>query len=275
MPRMLLNLYKKGAIVNKAERDLNAKKRKYYDDPEKKERLLEKDIMIKIIKQYKQEKHQENRKLILHIRKRNIMKIVRCSWSIKSLYIKKIQKLKLNIQTRRYQENPEINKEYRKKNYKKYQKNKRNCDKVMYFLQKVKQGPYYICTVCHQSLYQRGVRLFKQEKYHILTEELCHPVKSFDTKLYICEACHKHEIPCQEVCNKMALSPIPDILKDLKKLEKFLILRRILFKKITIMHENGEFSKIKGMANNYRNYRSGKCMQYPTKTFSLQWINSG
>ena len=72
------------------------------------------------MKQYKQEKHQENRKLILHIRKRNIMKIVRCSWSIKSLYIKKIQKLKLNIQTRRYQENPEVNKEYRKKKYKKY-----------------------------------------------------------------------------------------------------------------------------------------------------------
>ena len=75
-------------------------------------------------------------------------------------------------------------------------------------------------------------------------------MKSFDTKLYICETCHKHliknEIPCQAVCNKMAIFPIPDILKDLKKLEKVLISKRILFKKIAIMHGKGEFSKIKG-----------------------------
>ena len=75
-------------------------------------------------------------------------------------------------------------------------------------------------------------------------------MKSFDTKLYICETCHKHliknEIPFQAVCNKMALSPIPDILKDLKKLEKVLISKRILSKKIAITHGKGEFSKIKG-----------------------------
>ena len=29
-----------------------------------------------------------------------------------------------------------------------------------------------------------------------------------------------HEIPCQAVCNKMALDPIPDELKDLKKITK-------------------------------------------------------
>ena len=42
----------------------------------------------------------------------------------------------------------------------------------------------------------------------------------------------------------MALVPIPDELKDLKKLEKVLISRRILFKKISIMHGNGEFCKV-------------------------------
>ena len=123
----------------------------------------------------------------------------------------------------------------------------------MYILHEVKQVPYYICTVCHRSLYLRSVRLFKQEKY-ILTEELYHPVKSFDTKLYICETCHKHliknEISCQAVCNKMALSSIPDILKDLKKLDKVLISKRILFKKIAMMHGKGEFSKIKGSIYN-------------------------
>ena len=44
----------------------------------------------------------------------------------------------------------------------------------------------------------------------------------------------------------MVLDPITDKLKDFKKLEKVLISIRIFFKKIAIMHEKGEFSKIKG-----------------------------
>ena len=56
----------------------------------------------------------------------------------------------------------------------------------------------------------------------IITSELYHTVNSFDEKLYIRETCHKHlyknEIPCQAICNKMALDPIPDefFLKKLK-----------------------------------------------------------
>ena len=74
-------------------------------------------------------------------------------------------------------------------------------------------------------------------------------MKSFDEKLYICETCHKHlyknEIPFQEVCNKKDLDPLSDDLKDLNKLEKALISKRILFKKIATMYGRGEFSKIK------------------------------
>ena len=39
-----------------------------------------------------------------------------------------------------------------------------------------------------------------------------------------------NEIPCQVVCNKMAVDPIPNKLKDLKKLEKVLILEFCLRK---------------------------------------------
>ena len=53
-------------------------------------------------------------------------------------------------------------------------------------------------------------------------------------------------MPCQTVFNKTSLDPIPDELKDLKKLEKDLISKRIIFKKIAIMHGKGEFAKIKG-----------------------------
>ena len=50
-------------------------------------------------------------------------------------------------------------------------------------------------------------------------------MRSFDKKTYICDACYKHlsgnEMPCQAVFNKMSLDPIPNELKDFKKLEKF------------------------------------------------------
>ena len=48
----------------------------------------------------------------------------------------------------------------------------------------------------------------------------------------------------------MALDPIPYELKKRKKLEKVLISKRVLFKKIAIMHEKSEFSKIKGSIYN-------------------------
>ena len=129
---------------------------------------------------------------------------------------KKTLILKYNIK-KRYQQNAEIDKKYQKH---RYQENKKSCDKVDSFLQQVKQGPYYICTICHRSLYQRSVRLCKHEKYNILMPELYHPVKSLDEKLYICETYHKHlnknEIHCQAVCDKMTVDPILNELKDIK-----------------------------------------------------------
>ena len=75
-------------------------------------------------------------------------------------------------------------------------------------------------------------------------------MKLFDEKLYICETCHKNlnknGIPCQPVCNKPSLDPILDELKNLKKKNrKVLISKRILFKKIAVMHGKGELFKIK------------------------------
>ena len=74
-------------------------------------------------------------------------------------------------------------------------------------------------------------------------------MRSYDEKFYICETCYKHlhknEIPCQAVCNKTVLDPIADALRHLRKLEKVLISKRLLFKKIAIMHGKGELSKIK------------------------------
>ena len=155
-------------------------------------------------------------------------------------------------------------------------KTKKNCGKVENFLQQAKQGPFYICTIRHRSLYQRSVRLFNYEKYDILTAELYNGVKSFDKKLYICETCHKHlyknKTFCQAVCNKMTLDPILDQLKDLKKLEKVLISKRIFFKKISVMHEKGEFSKIKGSICNIPIEASSICNILPRPAVSNELI---
>ena len=76
------------------------------------------------------------------------------------------------------------------------------------------------------------------------------PATTFDSRLYICLTCHKSvskgKIPCQAVCNKLKVEAAPKVLQDLRRLEKVLISRRILFKKVAIMHGKGEFSKIKG-----------------------------
>ena len=80
--------------------------------------------------------------------------------------------------------------------YQKCQKKQEKLIDVENFLQQMKQGPCYVCTIFHWSLYQRSVRLLMDEKYH----------KLFDAKLYIC---HKHlcknEITCQIVCDKVLL----------------------------------------------------------------------
>ena len=75
-------------------------------------------------------------------------------------------------------------------------------------------------------------------------------MKTFDEKFYICKTCqnnlYQNEIPCQAVCNKTDLDPMPDELKDLKKLEKVFILKRTLFKEIAKMSNKDDFLKIKG-----------------------------
>ena len=55
----------------------------------------------------------------------------------------------------------------------------------------------------------------------------------------------KNRTPCQGVSNKLDVEVAPKQLQNLKKLEKVLISKRILFKKVAVMHGKGEFAKIK------------------------------
>ena len=83
--------------------------------------------------------------------------------------------------------------------------------------------------------------------------DVFHEIQSFDQCKCICITCDKHlkknKTPPQAVSNKLMLDPIPDVLKDMNRLEKTLIAKRILFKKIMIMPK-GQQPKIRGAVCN-------------------------
>ena len=121
--------------------------------------------------------------------------------------------------------------------------------RISKFTSLIQEGPYYICVVCNRCLYRRCVIIFKIEKYVIDVIDFYYEVINSDGKLYICLTCHKKlnksEIPAQSVHNKLEIYDFPDDLANLNRLEKAIISRRILFKKVTIMPK-GQSPKLKG-----------------------------
>ena len=90
------------------------------------------------------------------------------------------------------------------------------------------------------------------------------PAAVFDNRLYISLTCHKSiskgKVPCQAVCNKLETEVAPKALQDLRRLEKALISRSILFKKIAITHGKGEFSKKNKGKHQQCSYRNWNCL---------------
>ena len=123
--------------------------------------------------------------------------------------------------------------------------------RVSAFKTAVKEGPYYICVVCNRCLYRKTVKLLQTnlDKYDVDLSQILTTVKSFDSNFYICITCHqyllKKKMPCQAVHNDLFLDEIPEVIDILNRLEKVLISKRILFKKITIMPK-GQQPKIRG-----------------------------
>jgi len=115
------------------------------------------------------------------------------------------------------------------------------------FQNKIREGPYYICSVCNRILYRKTVTQLKKDKYSI--QQLFTEKKSFDNQEYICKTCNsnmsKGQIPCQAVGNKLMVDKVPSELGCLEKLEQILIAQRIVFQKIVIMPK-GQQRKIKG-----------------------------
>ena len=59
----------------------------------------------------------------------------------------------------------------------------------------------------------------------------------------------KNNVPCQAVSNKLTVELLPNEFRDLLRLERVLVAKRILFKKVTVMPK-GESPKVKGSIRN-------------------------
>ena len=121
--------------------------------------------------------------------------------------------------------------------------------RVERFRNAVNEGPCYICVSCNRCHYKKSVVLFQAEKYNLEDEHIFTEIFSFDGRQYICHTCHKRllkgNIPCQAVCNKLEVFKLPSDIPELRKLEKAVISRRLLFKKVAIMPK-GQMPKVKG-----------------------------
>ena len=166
-------------------------------------------------------------------------------------------------QSQKYQKTLETNRVYKQSpQYKEAVKRKKIChkdktknlnpdDRILRFKRGIRDGFCYICVMCNRSFHRKTVILFHIDKYELPQEPfffIAH-VKSFDGKEYICATCNKSliksEIPCQAVCNKLEIFEFPPFIPKLRRLEKIIIAKRLLFKKIAIMPK-GQSPKLKG-----------------------------
>ena len=119
------------------------------------------------------------------------------------------------------------------------------------FKTEVSNGPYYFCVICNRSLYHCSVLLFNDSKYNETSESVYDKsrIPSYDGREYICKTCHskisKNKVPCQAVCNDLQIYKLPDRFSDIRRLERIIISKRLLFKKVTIMSK-GQAPKMKG-----------------------------
>ena len=109
----------------------------------------------------------------------------------------------------------------------------KNMNCVSEFKSLIKEGPYFICVICHRCLYKRSVSRFDFSNYSSVVNQLVQLLGSYDHGVYLCKTCHskvkKNKVPCQAVSNKLSVEWLPREFINLRRLETVLVARRILF----------------------------------------------
>ncbi|KAI8484274.1 hypothetical protein Bbelb_380590 [Branchiostoma belcheri] len=108
------------------------------------------------------------------------------------------------------------------------------------FQKKIKEGPIYVCCVCHRLMFRKAVVQFKKDncKYCKLPAnekaDIFHNL--YHDCSWICNTCHfnmcRGEMPAQAKANGLQLADIPEELQNLRPLERRLISQRIPFMKL-------------------------------------------
>ena len=110
-----------------------------------------------------------------------------------------------------------------------------------------------ICVVWNCCFYHRSVILNSGEKVSLLDQNSFYFVESYNGNFYICKTwstkIKKDHTPYQVVCNKLEINGFSENLKNIRKLEKVFIAKRVLFKKLHVMHK-GQSLKIRGAISN-------------------------
>ena len=106
-----------------------------------------------------------------------------------------------------------------------------SCERIELFHKLCKEGPTFICVICNRCLYQKSVRKFDKNNYKDFDFENFLTISN--KNIFICLTCHgrfkKQKIPPQAVWNTLDMYDVPNILADLNRLERVLILPIILF----------------------------------------------
>ena len=115
---------------------------------------------------------------------------------------------------------------------------------MLVFHAKIKEGPDYVCTVCHRMMYRSGVRVYSRSNYckgdqHVLESIFAIEYVCSDGSQWICHACNQQlkrgSMPVQAKANGLALPNVPTELCNLKPLELRLICLRVPFMKLVAL----------------------------------------
>ena len=179
---------------------------------------------------------------------RNIKEKIKEKYQDKKDEIKQKYQIEKDLRKEKYQNKKDaIRKKYQQN--KEHRKQDKKNRRLTNFKNHIMEGPVFICVCCNRSLYRQSVKKFSIEKYEFSVERYCNIKASYDGLFYICLTCDKqikkNKVPCQSVSNKLKVFDFPLELRGIRRLEKVLIAKRILFKKVTIM-QKGQFPKIKG-----------------------------
>ncbi|XP_035683454.1 uncharacterized protein LOC118420666 [Branchiostoma floridae] len=107
------------------------------------------------------------------------------------------------------------------------------------FQEKIKEGPTYVCCVCHRLMFKKSVVRFNEDrpKYKLSTNEWADIMNNlYHDCSWICNTCHttmdRGEMPALAKANGLQLADVPEELQNLRPLERRLISQRIPFMKL-------------------------------------------